>query len=513
MKSKSNTLERKGCKFLNYICKSFKNYHPPKLLALLFLLIPLWIGVIRASVLDNDFWFLVNTGKYITRNGFPVIEPFTIHQDLAFIVQQWLTDVIFYYIHLALGGLGIVIFTIMQFILIMYICYKLCVLISDNRVHLSIILTFFVSFLLSLVFVRSRPQMFDFIILLLTIYLLELYIRKKEDKYLYFLPILSLLLINLHASSFFMIFLFMLPYVINSFKFKFLCFESEGYPRKKLFIVMVIMFLVGLINPYGIKAITYIFTSYGNYYVHDLVGEMNYPKINTVIGMTFYTSIFLVLLCYIVSKNRKIKIRYFLLFLGTTFLGLSSIKGFSFFVIGAIFSLADYLKDDFLVYKEEFHYSKDFKVKYCLIVIIVIIIYGLSIMKDSGKFYKTDIHEIIYYLENVLKVDKEKIKLYTGYSEGSFAEYKGFKVYLDPRAEVFLKENNKKKDIIEEYYKLQTGEGNVEKFLKLYNFDYLIVNSKDYIYRHYFKTKENKDYEKLYTEKSEFQKYYLYKRK
>lgn len=498
-------------KMIHKIFKELKEYHPPKPLAFLFLVIPILIAISRMIYLDNDFWFLVNTGKYIVNHGFPTIEPFTIHTNFSFVVQQWLTDVIYYYIHLFLGGWGIVFFTFLQFLVILFLCYKLCLLVSENRVHLSILLTTIMSFLLSLVFVRSRPQMFDFIILLSLFYCLELYIRKKNKKYLYPLPLFSLALINLHASSWLLLFVLSLPYIINSYKFKILCFESEGYPKRPLYITTIVMFLVGFINPYGIKAMTYLLTSYGNHYINILVNEMRYPRINTPLGCTIYLSIFLILLCHLLSKKPNIKIRYFLLFLGTTFLALTSIKGFSFFLIASIFPLGETLKEKFRVYQEEYHYSKEFKMKYIMIVgVIIFLLVGVCLFLKKD-FYQTEISDTIKFLETNEKESKQQVRIYTNYDDGAFAEYQGWQVYLDPRAEIFLKENNHKKDIIKEYYELQTGKQEIEKFLTTYQFDYLIINKEDYLYKSYLNTEKNTSYQKIYTEKKETT-HYLYRR-
>lgn len=496
----------------NSIINKLKNYHPPKSLTFLYLFIPLFNALRLALTLDNDFWFLTNTGKYIINNGFPTIEPFTIHKNFDFIIQQWLTDVIFYYIHQYLGGWGIVFLTMILFIIILFITYKLCLLVSENRFNLSIILTVIIGTLLSMIYVRSRPQMFDYIILLLLLYQLELYIRKKDKKYLYPLPLLSLLLINLHSSSWLMLFAFILPYLINSYKFTFLCFESEGYPRKPLFITVFLMIVIAFINPYGIKAMTYIFTSYGNSYINNIVSEMKSPLINTSSGLLVYLIIFLVYFCYIISKKDKIKIRYFLLLLGTTFLSLQSIKGFSFFIIGAIFSLGDHFKENFQVYKEKYYYSKQFKIKYILILLIMTAGLVINIKSENHDFYNTNISKTIKYLEKVEKIDKKNSKIYTSYDNGSFAEYKGLKVYLDPRAEVFVKKNNHKEDIIKEYYKLQMGQIDITKFLQKYQFDYLIINTNDYMYKYYLDTTKNKLYEKIYNENEKGEKHYLYKK-
>ena len=58
----------------------------------------------------------------------------------------------------------------------------------------------------------------------------------------------------------------------------------------------------------------------------------------------------------------------------------------------------------------------------------------------------------------------------------------GIKCYIDPRAEVFLKKNNLKEDIMEEYYLLQIGKIDVSSFLEKYKFSYLLVPETDYLY-------------------------------
>ena len=45
--------------------------------------------------LNNDLWFLLASGKYVLERGIPHIEPLTLHEGLSFVVQQWLTSVIF----------------------------------------------------------------------------------------------------------------------------------------------------------------------------------------------------------------------------------------------------------------------------------------------------------------------------------------------------------------------------------------------------------------------------------
>ena len=73
------------------------NYHPSKKMLFLYFNIPL-ILVLFWRVEYNDIWFLLNHGKYVLNNGFPSIEPFTIHQNFSFVMQQWLSPLYFIYL-------------------------------------------------------------------------------------------------------------------------------------------------------------------------------------------------------------------------------------------------------------------------------------------------------------------------------------------------------------------------------------------------------------------------------
>ena len=57
------------------------------------------------KTLDDDGYFLLKHGEYIINNGFPTTEPFTMHQNLNFVMQQWLYATIIYYIYNSFGYL------------------------------------------------------------------------------------------------------------------------------------------------------------------------------------------------------------------------------------------------------------------------------------------------------------------------------------------------------------------------------------------------------------------------
>lgn len=106
------------------------------------------------------------------------------------------------------------------------------------------------------------------------------------------------------------------------------------------------------------------------------------------------------------------------------------------------------------------------------------IINNYDTLEENSKHYLFDVAN---YLD---KNTTKDIKLYTKYDDGAYLEYRGYKCYIDPRAEFFLKANNKKEDIFLEYYNLQIGKYNYKDFLEKYEFDYLIVSYDDILYNY-----------------------------
>ena len=111
--------------------------------------------------------------------------------------------------------------------------------------------------------------------------------------------------------------------------------------------------------------------------------------------------------------------------------------------------------------------------------------------------------QLTIFLKNA---EVEEVVLYTGYNDGGLAEFRGIASYIDPRAEVFVKKNNKKEDVMNEYYQLQTGIQYYKSFLNKYGFTHIIVKEDDILNAYlpydadYEQVYSNEDYS-LYTKK------------
>lgn len=445
---------------------------------------------------DNDIWFLLSNGRYVLESGIPTIDPFTIHKGLSLIMQQWGTATIFWLIYHYIGQYGLLVLIYIMSFLLMFATYKLYYRTSGNK-NYSIIFAVIVYSIICK-FVVLRPQIFSYLILIIELYLLESYSIKRNTKYLYPLPILSCLLVNMHASMWYFQFVFILPFILNTIKIKKITLDK--IKLKPLLIVIFFMIIFGLINPYGYKALTYIFKSYGIAEINSMVIEMkpltfasNYFKIALLL-------LFLLICLCNFRKDLKLDIRHFLFICGTSILIFMHLKCVPYFFIVYFYSFS------YLVRKFKFN------LKFLDIKTIKALINGLKIgfalmllitfnytcyCSIKGYQFKNDsVGDITDYL--LEHYNREDIVLYVDFNNGGYTEFMGVKSYIDSRAELFVKKFNGKDDIFVEYKELKENfYFDYEEFLNKYQFTHLIVYEYDFFNKY---LAENDEYELVYVE-------------
>ncbi len=465
-------------------------------------LLPMVFVLLTRPWLDNDSWFVLAEGRYIVNNGVYFTDVLSMHEGLNIVVQQYGFAVIFWLVYSVAGPIGLYVSMLVLNFLVCFLIYKICMLISKGNVDLSLLIMVITDFFLAInQFLVTRAQVVSYAIFLVLIFLLELYIERKNRKYLYPIPILSLVQINLHASLWPMILLVLGVYIIDSFKVPKL--HLQGYNTKPLIIILIISFIVGILNPYGIKMMTFILTSYGIDTIFSMVGEMTAFNLRNRFNILTYMAIVFVILAYIFGKRKNIRIRYLLMFFGFLALGINSIKGLSQLFLVMFIPLALLFKD----VRFEKGGKKIEKIKKAVIgwggvmtvvsaaILMVGVLGRLDDMPD--KISREGVDKIDESVE-MRGESKEELRIYTGYDDGGYLEFRGYKPYLDPRAEVFIKKNNEKEDILDEWVDCRLGRIDKGEFLEKYDFDYLFVRGEqDPLYK-----LEDEKYEKIYEDKS-----------
>lgn len=468
-------------------------YKPNKYTSYLYFIIPLLLSTTLNISKERDIWFILSYGKYILKNGLPHHDILSMHSNFSLLVQQWLSDIIYYLSYKLLGRVGIYILVFTLNALIIYFLYKLCMVISNKKVFSSVISSSIIDILLMTYFVTPRPQMFTFLIFIILLYILEKYL-KEESKVIWFIPLLSILLVNLHASMWPCLFILMLPYLVE-FSYNYL--KKKDRKIFKILQVMVISIIVGFLNPYGLGAMTYSLTSYGVDTINRMVMEMSPFTLKGVLAPTNYVILglfFGLLTCMFIKK--KYSLHQVLLMFGLFYMVLCNFRNVTLFYICVLPFFSMYLP--FTDGKSKFIPKKI----YVVVTLGLLVLIGYNAV--DGKYNLVNPNKkIIDYLNKNANKD---IKLYANNDNGSYYELNGYHPYIDGRVEVFVKANNHQEDIMLEYYNMSSGILDVEKFLDKYKFTHLIVDKNETLYKY---LKNNENYQKVVT----IDETYLYIRK
>ncbi|NLI81255.1 MAG: hypothetical protein GX443_06150 [Deltaproteobacteria bacterium] len=446
-----------------------------RLLVFLLITIPcalrLWIQV----PLDNDTFFLLSHGRYVLQHGLPSLEPFTFHEGLRFVMQQWLTASIFYYIYSVFDYNGLYVLAFVLYVLYGYSAYRLSMLLSNDNMPISATAALLVCVGMGY-FIVLRPWLFSGLIFLAEFYCLELHIKTRKSGYLVFLPMLSLLLINLHAAVWPLFFVFLVPYVLDGLRIPIKTPSLHQYGARPILLFGILAFLAGLANPYFLDAMLYFYNSYGNKYVNIFIIEMGTPSFKDMRGLVIFAMYAFVAIAYAINKAGTSRMRYVFLTLLTAYMGLSSARNVQYFLLTAPF-LAYYYRDFDIIaatncYKKKpdiYTYSK---------VGLVIILYSIIIFgaprNSEKKFFETFVpaRAIDFLLQNF---DTQSIRLFNDYDTGDFLEFKGIRTFIDSRAEVFFKSNNGKEDILDDYFEVLLGKVHYMDLVKKYRFTHYLV--------------------------------------
>ncbi len=447
----------------------------------LFYLILLSPAVLIIREINNDLWFLLNIGRYVMSHGFPVIEPFVLHDNFTYVMQQWLSGILFWLAYDAGGTPAVLVLTGIVFAAALWILFKLAMLVSDDHFLLSFAVTLFSAIGLYQ-FMVTRPYIFSTLVLILEVYILEISAARRNFKLLIFLPLLSVLLINLHAAIWPLFFVLILPWLAECL---FMRISSKHESAESdLLLPLSGTTLLGIVaawfNPYGSAAMTYLFRSYGHAEINAVVMEMKVMDPKTLAGVYFFGFIALSLAVYWIDRRGSLRLRYVLLSLGLLLLALSSARSLMWYAGLAQFPLAFYLKNHRLQIPSKSHQPQRIWVRFAIAILTAVLLLeiGTLIYKPPVANERThQLTEIFTALPDPLS--DPAIRLYTGYDEGAFAEFMGYRPYIDARAEVFVIENNQQKDVMQEYYDLQSGQLHYQDFLDRYAFTHLLLGRVD----------------------------------
>ncbi len=421
--------------------------------------LPVFIYIISFLNPDPDSYFLIATGRYILENKtIPTMNPFTI-DSIHIIVQQWFVSIINALLYDNFGKMGLIVYS--SIILVSIIALSVCYLriFSKNR-NAEVFSVFFILSSL-LVYINTRPNSLTINIFLLLLIVLEKYNKTGKNRYLLYLLLLSVAQINVHAAMWFVIFPFVGIYILPS-NIKMLLKVTKK--QIKLLITFILMIFVGIFNPNGIDGMLYIFKSLGS--VKEIpIAEMKHPEIFGYPGIIVIVSI--VLFVLYVRKERNLHI---------ILLSLAGIICSSMYVRNTYMATICLIPviSKLFVKPEKERKTKEYFALIISYLLIMITLFAVLPVNMEIEDYQHSAVKAFDYLDT-----KDNVVLFTGFNTGSYAEFRGYKVFVDGRAEIFGKKIAKEKDVMAIYSDVYNGNINFEEFIEDYHFTHLLVSCED----------------------------------
>lgn len=534
---------------------------------IVFLLI-LFCAGIAPKALQNDTFYTIKVGEYISQNGIGNLkeDPFS-WIELPYTFPHWLYDLIIYSIYSIAGMNGIYASTIVLTCILGISIYFTSNKISKNA-PISAIVTFIAMYLIK-PYLAARAQLVTFSFMCLTIYLIENYLENAKKRYAIGLIIFSLLIVNLHMAVWPFFFVLFLPYFAEYFisldiinfdliiKLKMLLLkdkeknaekikelqsrlEDNKVKRekvkknpykitvtrndnvKKLFIVMLICICMGIFTPTGITTpYTYLYkTLTGN--TMTVINEHLPLEIENNKEFVAFFVVYILLLTFV---DIKISAKHLFYYIGILFLAINARRQVSMFLIICTPILAKIIGDIFEKYAPKLQENVikiaiDFYSKVILTTLLIIVLIQNIKVRKSEEYYTNNDYPIkaaAWIKENL---DYKNIKLFNEYNYGSYLLFEEIPIMIDSRCDLYTPQYNTKtgkakdgQDIFMDVQNVGTGAEDYKEVFAKYGITHVITYSNSNLNK---KIQKDKNYEKIYPttveEKEQDDRFTIYER-
>lgn len=450
---------------------------------LLFLLFILSFSLFMASFcfFESDYYWHIKAGKYMFNNKTILIsDKFSWYlRGTYWFSHEWLFEILLYLLSTVFPGSHVFVYVFVFIALL-----QLIIFITNKKDYLKNIpfsLFWMVLSLILLGFLSARPHIFSNVLLCLTIYILFDLFYNENSKKIYFLPLISIIWANVHGGSSSLIYILILIFLFcGMFKFKFSKIEAIRLSKKKIhkyLIVLILSILCLTINPHGIKMILYPYMNMADSFMMSFISEWHPTNFSDGSHFPYLGLLVLIAFIFIFSK-KKIRFIDLILFCFVAYLGLKSIRFWSYTYIICSYFVFYYISGR--------KYDKGTSL--CFLVasfLFVILAFMNGILPEDRDSIVTS--KVI----DTIKLEKPK-RLYNYYDYGGYLIYNDIDVFVDGRFDLYSKNN------MRDYYDICNLNGNYVKLINKYKFDYYLVPNDT---RLSYYLEHDKRFEKIFSKK------------
>ena len=439
-----------------------------------------------AGAQDNDQWWLLATGREIVTNGIPYMNPFDAYGDQAIVVQQWIPTVIDYMVYESFGYVGFGLCVLVQGLIVTILAIALgrAVMGNSNLDIACIVAAVMVS--VCSAYMSIRPQMWSMMAFLAILNVMERYRRTDNWKLLIWLPVIVFAHVNVHMAmmpfDFFIVACYMLPRIRSLH----ISTMNDCYHRLRLIIPLAVMALAALCNPYGIDGALYLLNSYNSASYGNYIAEMGTTPTDTYYGMMMVVSVVIGSMALGKLGIKRLNLPLTVLFLLTLVLSFQHTRNVWLVALFALPLVCAALEDIHLIPRLRFLRDDVIKIISCMVGVFLILIVGIQVMTDNLVKDPKDTASTPIEAADWLDAHAQpKSTVFTHFNAGGYMEWRGYRVGMDARPELWNSAISKNgKDRYKEYIDMSQGNLSNEDYLKDKNFDYMLVNTDTDLYKH-----------------------------
>lgn len=436
---------------------------------------------------DSDQWWLFATGQYIAENGIPYTNPFSIWDNQGIVIQQWLPALITWLVYDSFGYIGIGTMVVVLMIALVASMLLLIAIVSEGKP--SEIAFFAIAGAIGVcsAYLSVRPQVWSMIAFILLLCVLERYRRTNNIKILILLPIIVALHANVHMSMMPFDFVIVVCYLLPTASIGNFSFGYSDYKRIPLLISLFVMALASLLNPYGLDGALYLLNSYGAADYGNYIAEMGtLAPANSYYGMMMVIMIAAGAIAIGANGSKRIDLPLVLLFVGTAFVGFQHVRNvwlvalFAFALIASA-SRGSTLKTNLLFLRDDLPKTAILSVGIAAILIIGMTQNVNELLEEPTDSRTTPIEATDWLDANASSNDG----VFTHFNAGGYVEYRGYKVSMDARPELWnIAITGFNVNRYNEYIDMTNGDISENIYLSDKEFKYAIVNDDTDLYNY-----------------------------
>lgn len=386
---------------------------------------------------DSDAFWHIELGRWmIEHKEIPTTAIHTFYGDdaLPYIDHEIFFQLTTGFFYNSFGWIGVYALNIICYFIMLLGLLKLNEIAKiENKIRNNNVVLLFITLLFSeiifLLYFRNRPQIMSTPIIIWFFIYLRQFQMKKTWSISFILVGLSLLLANVHGGVWLTIIVFTIMALIESI------FKKEF--SFKIVITLIMVFLAGLLNFGGVKAVFYILTTSGSRFT-DWILEWN------PIDFSHNYLFFITLLIFIIAASRVIHKRnifYFIFAIGILFLGVSNAKQHLYLLLFTPYFITIAFRHKKLKGKwaSYINISNKTMIASVFIGLVAALIIGINTpQKERSKEYPVE--EMNYILSN-FKEGRPKVLAH--YNISGYIMFAGGNILADGRFDPFIAEQTK----------------------------------------------------------------------